>query len=139
MLGNCSSQKYMSLNSLGIGQIGSCFTEGQDYSGLSSSSGSCDPWGNLCPAPSSLVFISLTQVCPTSRMCMPTHTLPSHPSAIPECLMPELGPKPQLQGSLLPSNSWGSSDLADTVSAHAVPCPCWLGHLLTGTGGPRGN
>jgi len=71
---------------------------------------------------------------------MPTHTLPSHPSAILERLMlEELGTKPQLQASLLLSEGWGSSDLADTVSAHVIPCPCWLGHLLPRTAGPQGN
>lgn len=72
-------------------------------------------------------------------MCMPTHTLPSHLSAILESFMLELGTKPQLQASLLRSEGWESSDLADAVSAHIIHCLCWLEYLLTRTAGPQSN
>lgn len=42
------------------------------------------------------VFISLPQISSSSPLCMPAHLLPSHSSAIRECLMQEPGQKPQL-------------------------------------------
>lgn len=60
----------------------SCFTGGQDYYHLSSSSGSCEPWGNLCPAPSfCLHFIDTDLLLQSSVHASPRPSLPSlcHP------------------------------------------------------------